>query len=217
MVESFDMDSITSYMKTSVPVTAPVINPQYQELDRQHKKILSLLNKSKMKYAGITLADRELSEKEMERFIKKKSDKKTEIEALEKEKQEIIQKKKNTKKKIPFGDLDENQKFDTSVNERKYFLDTIKVIAYRAETTMCNIIKKQMATPEQARALIRKLYAADADIETDNINHILTVKIHNTNHWADDKILQNLCDSLNQTKTVFPDTNLTIFFKLVTD
>jgi len=43
---------------------------------------------------------------------------------------EIIQKKKNTKKKIPFGDLDDNQKFETSVNERKFFLDTIKIIAY---------------------------------------------------------------------------------------
>jgi hypothetical protein len=216
MVESFDIDSITSYMKNAIPVTCSVINPEYKELDREHKKILSLLNKSKMKYAQISLQDKEMSEKEMERFIKKKSEKKTEIEDLEKEKMEIIQKKKNTKKKIPFGDLDDNQKFDTSVNERKFFLDTIKVIAYRAETAMCNTIKKQMSNPEQARSLIRKLYSADADIETDYLNNMLTVKIHSTNHWADDKILQNLCDNLNQTQTVFPATNLTIQFKLVT-
>jgi hypothetical protein len=216
MVESFDIDSITSYMKNTIPVSTSVINPQYKELDRQHKRVLSLLGKTKMKYAEITLADKEFSEKEMERFTKKKSDKKTEIEKLEIEKQEIIQKKKNTKKKIKFGDLDDNLKFDTAVNERKLFLDTIKVIAYRAETAMCNIIKKQMSSPTQARSLIRKLYAADADMETDEANKILTVKIHNTNHWADDKILQNLCDNLNQTQTVFPDTNLTLQFKLVT-
>jgi len=52
------------------------------------------------------------------------------------------------------------------VNERKFFLDTLKVIAYRAETAMCNIIKKQMTNPEQARALMKKLYSADADIGT---------------------------------------------------
>jgi hypothetical protein len=216
MVESFDIDSITSYMKNAIPVTCPVINPEYKELDRKHKSILNLLNKCKMKYAQISLQDKEMSEKEMERFIKKKSDKKTEIEDLEKEKMEIIRKKKTIKKKIPFDDLADNQKFDTSVNERKFFLDTIKVIAYRAETAMCNIIKKQMAVPGQVRAFIRKLYSADADIETDRVNNILTVKIHNTNHWADDKILQNLCDNLNQTKTVFPATNLTMQFKLMT-
>ena len=73
-----------------------------------------------------------------------------------------------------------------------------------------------MANPEQARALMKKLYSADADIETDNVNNALIVKIHNTNHWAEDKILQNLCDNLNETQTVFPDTNLTLKFKLVT-
>jgi len=216
MVESFDIGSITSYLKTSIPVTTLVINPEYKELDRKHKKVLSRLNASKLKFAQISLQNKEMTEKEMERFTKKKTDKMMEIEYLEKEKMELIQKKKNIPKKIPFGDLDDNQKFDTSVNERKFFLDTLKVIAYRSETAMCNIIKKQMANPEQARALMKKLYSADADIETDNVNNALIVKIHNTNHWTEDNILQNLCDNLNHTQTVFPDTNLTLKFKLVT-
>ena len=95
-------------------------------------------------------------------------------------------------------------------------MDIIKIIVFLAETAMCNTIKQQMSVPEQARTLMRKLYSSDADIETDNVNKILTVKIHNTNHWADDKILQYLCDNLNETQTVFPDTNLTIQYKLVT-
>jgi hypothetical protein len=216
MVESFDIDSITSYLKKSIPDMSSIINPEYQTLDRQHKKLLSLLNKSKMKYAEISLNDKEMTEKEMERFTKKKSEKKTEIEVLEKQKNEIIQKKKSTKQKIPFSDLEDNQKFETSVNERKFFLDTMKIIAYRAETAMCNNIIKYMSNPKEARSLMRKLYSADADIEVDNGNNVLIVKIHNSNHWADDKILQKLCDNLNETKTAFPSTNLTLQFKLVT-
>jgi len=96
--------------------------------------------------------------------------------------------KKDTKKKIPFNDLSDHQMFDASLNERKFFLDTIKVIAYRAETAMCNTIKKEISTPEQELSIIRKLYSADANIETDLLNKILLVKIHNTNHWADDKL-----------------------------
>ena len=115
-----------------------------------------------------------------------------------------------------FKDLDENQKFSTSVNERKFFLDTIKIIAYRAETALCNIIKKQMTSPQQARSLIRKLYSADADIEVDQKNATLIVKLHRTNLWADDKILEYLCEHLNETETAFPATNLNCQFKLVT-
>ena len=64
MVESFDIDSITSYLKNPVPVTALVINPDYKELDRQHKKILSRLNASKLKFAQISLQNKEMNERE---------------------------------------------------------------------------------------------------------------------------------------------------------
>jgi hypothetical protein len=216
MSESFGIDSITSYFKKTVPDMSPVVNPQYRELERQHKQITTRITNIKVKYAGITLQNKEMSEKEIERYTKKKSDLKFEIENLEKQRASIIAQKKATDKKILFKDLDENQKFTTSVNERKFFLDTIKIIAYRAETALCNIIKKQMTAPEQARTLIRKLYSADADIELDQINSALIVKLHRMNHWADDKIMQYLCEQLNETETVFPATKLTCQFKMVT-
>jgi len=216
MVESFGIDSITSYLKNLVPDMSSVVNPQYRELDRQHKKITTLINDKKIKYAGISLQNKEMSKKEIDRYAKKKSDMQLEIEDLEKQRTTIIEKKKTVERKILFKDLDENQKFNTSVNERKFFLDTIKIIAYRAETALCNIIKKQMASPQQARTLIRKLYSSDADIELDQTNAALIVKVHRTNHWADDRILEDLCEQLNETETVFPATNLTCQFKLVT-
>jgi len=216
MVESFGIDSITSYMKNFIPDTSSVINPQYRELDQQHKTLSANINKQKIKYAAVSLQNKEMSEREIQRYTKKKSEMQLEIESLEKQRITIIEKKKKTQKKILFKDLDENQKFNTSVNERKFFLDTIKIIAYRAETALCNIIKKQMASPQQARTLIRKLYASDADIELDQTKDVLIVKIHGTNHWADDKILKYLCVQLNEMETIFPATNLTCKFEMVT-
>ena len=216
MIESFGIDSITSYLKNFIPDTSSLVNPQYRELDRQHKRITAQINNTKIKYAEISLQNKEMSAKEIERYIKKKSDMQLEIKDLENKRTGIIAKKNEVEKKILFKDLDENQKFSTSVNERKFFLDTIKIIAYRAETALCNIIKKQMASPQQARTLIRKLYSSDADIELDQLNALLIVKIHRTNHWADDCILEYLCSQLNETETVFPATNLTCLFKLVT-
>jgi hypothetical protein len=51
--------------------------------------------------------------------------------------------------------LDENQKIYTSLNDRKFFPDTIKIIAYRVETALCNIAKIEMSSPEKAGTLIR--------------------------------------------------------------
>ena len=215
MVESFGIDSIVSYLKNLVPDMSSVVNPIYKDLERQHKSIATRLRNLKLKYADISLQDKELSQKQIEQYTQKKSDMKLEIESLEKQRTELIEKKKSVEKKLLFKDLEEDQKFQTAVNERKFFLDTIKIIAYRAETALCNIIEKRMASPQQARSLMRKLYSADADIEPDYSNHILKVNLHRTNHWADDDILLYLCEQLNDTQTVFPDTKFTIRYELL--
>ncbi len=41
------------------------------------------------------------------------------------------------------------------------------------------------------------------------------VELHRMSYWKDDKIVQKLCDQLNETKTKFPGTDLTINYKLV--
>jgi hypothetical protein len=48
-----------------------------------------------------------------------------------------------TDKKVMFGEVYENKVFETSINEQKFFLDTLKIIAYRAETALANLIKNK--------------------------------------------------------------------------
>jgi hypothetical protein len=216
MVESFGIDSIVSYLKNTLPDTSQIINPEYRSLNQQHKQISANLHSAKIKFAEISLQNKELSEKEMNKYLQKKAEYQQKIKDLENDRVAVIGKKKSVDKKIPFKELNDNQKFNTSLNERKFFLDTLKIIAYRAETALCNIIKKEMASPEQARSMIRKFYTSDADIQEDRENNLLIVNLHRTNHWYQDNILEKLCNILNQSETVFPSSNLTLVFKIGT-
>jgi hypothetical protein len=215
ITESFGIDSITSYLKRNLPDTSQIINPAYKALVNQQKETTASLFKQKMKYAQLSLREEELSEKQMEKHIRDKATVKQEIDVLQKKRTDIIVQKKETDKKVMFGEVYENKVFETSINEQKFFLDTLKIIAYRAETALANLIKKQMSVPAQARSLIRKIYQSDADIKVDQEKKILHVKIHRSNHWADDKVIDFLCLQLNLTQTIFPDSNLTLYFSLV--
>ena len=114
-----------------------------------------------------------------------------------------------------YSELPENQKFDDVINQRKHFLDTIKLIAYRAETAMSNIIKQDMSHEDESRLLLKQIYKTDANIKVDKENKMLIVEIHRLAYWKDDKILEKLCQSMNETQMQFPDTELTLFYKLV--
>ncbi len=93
----------------------------------------------KAEFATYTLAENKIEENNMHKYLTRKANVLDEIEQLENNIKEVKNKKKNTEKKICFGQLPENEKFTNAINEKKHFIDTIKMIAYRAETAMCNI------------------------------------------------------------------------------
>lgn len=216
MMENFGIDTLTSYLKETIPDSAILVNPAYRELESQRKKETSKLNLQKIKFATLNLNDTPIEETKMKVYLTKKQEITSEIQYLELKIEEIKEKKKTIARKIPFGELPESEKFNKVINQRKHFLDTIKILAYRAETAMSNIIKPSMSHPDESRLLLKKVYKSDANIYLDNEKSILTVELHNLPFWKDDKIIQNLCDTLNDTQTKFPGTNYTIFYKMVT-
>jgi len=96
-------------------------------------------------------------------------------------------------------------------------MDTVKMIGYRAETSMINHIKQYMSNPEEARSLMRRIYQTTADLKLDIQDKRLNVLIHHSNFAADDDIIRKLCEILNKTQTVFPGSDLTLLYKLLSD
>jgi hypothetical protein len=214
-MENFGIDTLVSYMREKISDTTLLINPAYRDMENQVKKLVSKLNVRKAKFATMLLAPDPIEKNKMEEFLRKKADLNSEITYLESEVNQLKQKKKKLPRKILFSQLPEDQKFDNVINQRKLFLDTIKIIAYRAETSMANIIRPMMSHPDEARKLLQQVYKTDANIHPDYQRKILTVELHRMSYWKDDKIVDDLCRQLNETQTKFPGTDLTVFYKLV--
>jgi len=216
MMHEFGIDTLVSYFKTIVPDTKTLINPQYRNLESLRKKLTSKLNTIKTKFANLILSEQTIEERKMERYLIKKQELQQGIQGYQEEIKKVKTQIKQTPRKIPFGQLPDNQKFDDVINKRKHLLDTIKIIAYRAETALANTIKQHLNAhhKDEARMLLKQIYKTDADIVVNEKAQTLTVVIHPLAHFKDDKILEILCRQLNETETVFPDTNLTLIYKL---
>jgi len=217
MIENFGLDTLVSYLKEKIDDTAMLVNPQYRNLEAQQRKLVSKLNVIKSKFASLILENTTIDDKKMDYYIKKKTDLMVQIQHLEKEISEIKELKKTVSKKIIYAQLPESEKFTNAINERKHFLDTIKMIAYRSETAMANIIKTKMSNPDHARVLLRQIYTSDANLKPDYQTKQLVVELHRFNTRHEDKIVEFLCEELNKTETVFSGTDLTLFYKLVSN
>lgn len=215
MMQEFGIDTLVSYAKERITDTTQLVNPEYRALESIRKKMTSKLNRVKANFATLTLQTEPISEKAMEKYICKKDELKDEIEHKEIEIEQIKVQKKSVPRKITYAELPDNEKFDKVVNKRKHFLDTIKLIAYRAETALSNIAKEHMSHKDESRLLLKQIYKTDANLMVDDRNQKLIVEIHRLAHWKDDIVLQKLCTEMNDTETKFPNTNLTLFYKMV--
>ncbi len=123
----------------------------------------------------------------------------------------------NTKGANGLDECLQQERFKQLSTQSKHLIDTIKMVAYRAETAMAQMAREKLHREEDARSLLRALYSTEADLLPDENASTLTVRVHHqANHCADEAI-RYLCMELNQTETIFPGTNLRLVYELVSD
>lgn len=214
MRNHYNLDGLISYETEALPDTTRVVNPAHRQLDSQVRSKVGKLNRLLAKFAAIGLKG-DIEPKNVEKYEIEKSTLKEEIDHLEKEVTELKAKRKATPKHITMGELPKDEQFQRLNTKSKHFIDTIKMIAYRSETSMANFLKDIMAKKNEARSLLRSIYDCAADILPDEKEGTLTITIHNLANWSFGGALQSLCDIANETETVFPGTNLRLIYKVV--
>ena len=217
--ESFGIDCLISNVKNSIPDTYMIPNPDYKSLCQQYKSISARMAKQKQKLADITIDIDHTGneEKQMKKYLRQKAEILQSVEFYKSEREAIKLKKKDTPPRIDIKETDPEKEVFTAINDQKQLMDTIKMIGYWAETSLANHIKPFMSRPEQARTLIRSIYQAHADLKVDKLNKRLYVCLHHSNLTSTDNIIRKLLEVLNKSQTVFPGSDLTLFYALVSD
>jgi len=97
--------------------------------------------------------------------------------------------------------------------ERKRFTDLIKMVAYQAESDLLSLIRPHYARADQeGRTLVQNILANPADLEVTATELHVRVAPLSSPHRT--KALAALCAELDETRTVFPGTRLTLRFSV---
>jgi hypothetical protein len=97
---------------------------------------------------------------------------------LKKKLEEMKSQCKQTPRQFAVKDLPEGSRFEQLRPERKQFIDTIKIISYRAETSMVGVLRDKLARDDDARTLIRQIHQSEVDLLPDLEARTLTVRLH---------------------------------------
>lgn len=215
MREHYAIDRLVQYGGEDIPdQSVSVVNPEYKRLDKEVRQVRSALNKKLGEFAQHQLIG-EIEPARVAAYEEKKAAVNDDISRLQELVDAKIASRRAVHRHITLAELPESERFTRLKPRAKHLIDTVKMIAYRAETAMANALREHMKREEDARSLLRSIYQVEADLVPNETDKTLTVRIHHLASRCSDEAVRQLIEELNETETKFPGTELRLVYELL--
>jgi hypothetical protein len=215
MMHHFAIDLLAEYGTEQLPANEQVVNPAWRQLVRERSSLQNKHRYRKVKFAELTLSEPDAKDKDAyDVWFRQKSSLLEEVEHYEHELSGVKERIKSTPKHIAWEELSKEDQFQQLSPGRKQLMDTIRMIAYRAETAMAGLIKGPTVDTPAARRILQDLFVTEADILPDADAKILTVRVHKGSRPAVNRALSLLFKRLNESEVIYPGTDMRISYEL---
>jgi hypothetical protein len=181
-----------------------------------NKKLTTILIAIKM-FCRWTQENLNSDADETEKNVDKQSKVKDELQGFETDEKELLEQRNQHPYKITIKEMEEKVRYNKLDIESKLFQNIIKMICYRAETSFSILLAANYKKKTyEMRALTKSLIKTKANIIPDYKNETLTVELYSLSNPRDNKAAKEICQTLNDSETKFPGTNLRLIYKFAT-
>jgi hypothetical protein len=213
-IENFGIDRLVSRDLEDISDTAEVVNPAWRRLDAGIRSLTAKIKRKTLELLGVKI-DKGLDQKKIAKAEKRAGEILLHLENMEKDRTSLKEKAKGVARRIPFSQLPEDEKFKQFCRPVQQFMNALRMIAYRAETALANILNEEWKYPDQSRSLLKEIFKAEADLIPDEAAKTLTVRLRPLSNQRQDEAAKILARHLNDTETVFPGTEMVMRFEMV--
>ncbi len=217
LLQEYDLDHIVQYKVNQVNEETKVVNPAYSKVTNRLKKLREKINRRKAQLYQLVHQNISEDADKTESNLKKQIIVRAELKEFENQEKQLLEERNGYSYKIKVKEMSEATKYSKLDTESKLFQNIIKMICYRAETNFATLLaidyKKKV---NELRALAKSVIFAPANIRPDETNKRLIVELYTLSVPRDNAAVQQIMHILNDSKTIFPGTDLTLFYKFAT-
>lgn len=213
LISDYDFDKMIAYGVEEVDGAKEVVNPLWRKADYLLKKQKEKTSRLKARLYPIT---EQVMTEEMDKiptFTQQQLSLKEKIEAAELQEEHL---KMSRDKHTHYIKVEKMiKKYQKLKTESKLMMNVLKMICYRAETTVANLLASFLPRTkiEEKRSLVKQIIKTNADLIVDEKNKTLTVQLHTLSANRFNEAAGKLAELLNDTETIFPGSDLKLIFK----
>jgi hypothetical protein len=217
MRQEYDIDRIIQYGVDELDNNIMVVNREYSNITYRLKKLRERIARRQAKLYALVEQNIAGEIEQTGKNIEKQSFFRKEIESLEAEEQELLAQRALHPYKISIGEMPEHTRYNKLKTESKHLQNIIKIICYRAETAIANLLASYyQKSSNEIRALVKSIIFAKADLYPNYQTNTLTVRLNSLATPRDNSAVREICQTINDYEAIFPGTNLKMVYKTET-
>ncbi len=216
LIMDYDFDKMLEYGVEAIDEEKEVVNPIYRKLTQQIKKEAEKKRRLQAQFFALVEQNIDNSLEQLPPIIQKQIVLNEKMEQHQQKEDELRLRQSEIKPRIKLKEMPAQKRYNMLKHESKMLMNIVKMIAYRAETSLANLLATFMSTAKannEKRMLLKQIIQCHADIEPDMINQTLTITLHTLSAPRFNEAASKLAELLTDTETIFPETNLKMIFK----
>jgi len=201
MRHEFDLDHLPTQAVEAADPGRRVPNPARKEKKQEIAAVRHELARLKQAYGEAALAGGPSAQPE---------DLRRQVQEGEERLQRLKGEYKVLPSHVPVGKIQDPATVVRLERERKRLVDQVKMVAYRAETELANLVGPLLGWHhgDEARSFLRQVFQLPADIIPEPEAGTLRVCLHGMANPRSNRALAGLCEMLNAYEARYPGTQL---------
>ncbi len=214
MGQPFALDALVTYAVEPADPERTIPNPARKAAAKALATRRAALRELEQTYGQQARTNWEAQRPRMRGFKIAQAGLNRQIAALEAKCRQLPVRLQALPKRLPVKAVLEEAESVQLAPEAKHLTDTLKLVAYRAETALVRSLTPQYGrTEEEGRTLIREMLLTSADLLSEADHHRLRVRLHSLAHPRSNEALAKLCETLNALEIRYPGTELKLVYQ----
>ncbi len=214
MRQHFALDALVTYAVEPADPERTIPNPKRKALAKALTTTRAALSELEQAYGQQARTNPEAQRPTMRGFKIAQAKLGRQITALEAKCRRLKARLAGLPQRVPVTAVLDEAEIVKLAPEAKHLTDTIKMVAFRAETALVRALRPGYArTEDEGRALIREMLLTSADIVPQPDDHRLVVRLHSLANPRSNTALASLCQTLNALEVHYPGTDLQLVYQ----
>jgi len=215
LIEDYDFDKMVAFGIEPVDPEKEIVNPQYRKLTHQLKKLREKIQRLEARFFPLIQLAIDQPLDNLPLITIKQMEYKEKIDFFKNQEMELLNQRARLKPRLKVCQMPQQERYNKLKTESKLLMNVIRMICYRAESSVAEWIAPFLAKAEnEKRMVVKQIIQSNADLNPDYEKKSLTVTLHSLSADRYNHAAAELASLLNQTETTFPSTNLKMVFEI---